>query len=71
MRIRLVYSISIFFILLFTFPPLLKADHDSIANISMGGRIKIDTVYNFDSVGGIRTSKADLAFTPDSIPILG
>jgi hypothetical protein len=70
MRIKFVYSVNIVFILVFTFSPLVKADHDSIVNIAMGGRLKIDTIYNYDSVGGRRTSKADLAFTPGSIPIL-
>jgi hypothetical protein len=45
------------------------ADHDSKINLSVSGRIKLDTLYNFDSVGGVRTSKSDLAFSPGSIPI--
>lgn len=69
MRARLVYSKKIIFILLFSLPSLVKADHDSRLNLSIGGRIKFDTVYNFDSVGGVRTSKADLAFSPGSIPV--
>ncbi len=69
-RIRYVCFTNII-ILLFTFPTVVWADHDSSANITIGGRIKFDTVYNFDSVGGTRTSKSDLAFSPGSIPISG
>ncbi|MBL1142647.1 MAG: hypothetical protein HND53_11505 [Proteobacteria bacterium] len=69
MHIRLINSVHIIFILLFSYPVSLKADHGSSMNLSIGGRIKFDTIYNFDSVGGARTSKADLAFSPDSIPV--
>ena len=45
------------------------ADHNVAPDLSLGGRIKFDTIYNFESVGGSKTSKSDLAFSPGSIPI--
>ncbi len=69
MRIRPVYTTGIFFILLLTFSQTLKADNASGVNLSIGGRLKIDAIYNNDSVGGTKTSKSDLAFSPGSIPV--
>jgi outer membrane DcaP-like protein len=69
MSISPVHSATIAFITLITFTPLLIADHGITPNLSIGGRVKLDTIYNFDSVGGVRTSKSDLAFSPGSIPI--
>lgn len=45
------------------------ADHNVAPDLSLGGRIKVDTIYNFESVGGSKTSKSDLAFSPGSIPV--
>ena len=58
-----------FFCLLFLFPLSSFAEHDSGPTLSIGGRIKLDTIFNNDSVGGNRTSKSDLAFSPGAIPI--
>ena len=56
-------------ILLLVFTPISHAEHGTGFNLSVGGRVKLDTIYNADSVGGVRTSKSDLAFSPGSIPI--
>ena len=48
---------------------VVSADHNVTPDLSLGGRIKFDTIYNFESVGGNKTSKSDLAFSPRSIPI--
>ncbi len=69
MRIRRVHIASCSISLLLFLSPPLKADHDSGLKLSVGGRVKVDAIYNADSVGGIRTSKSDLAFSPTSIPI--
>ncbi len=58
------YLISL--LLLISLP--LKAEHDSSLDLSIGGRVKIDAIYNANSVGGTRTSKSDLAFSPTGIP---
>lgn len=57
------------FVLLLVFASGASADHDSGINLSIGGRVKLDAIYNTDSVGGMRTSKSDLAFSPGSISI--
>jgi len=64
-----VYAASILLIPLIGFSPTLKADHGKAINVSFGGRLKIDTIYNANSVGGSSTSKSDLAFSPSSVPI--
>jgi DcaP outer membrane protein len=69
MRTRLVHIASSIISLLICVSPPLKAEHDSGLGLSIGGRIKIDAIYNADSVGGIRTSKSDLAFSPSAIPV--
>jgi outer membrane DcaP-like protein len=69
MCLRLATYTSCLFILNLAFTPVTKAEHGSTINLSIGGRVKLDTIYNLDSVGGIRTNKADLAFSPGSIPI--
>jgi hypothetical protein len=69
MQTRNLYPLTILLTLLNTYSSSLKADHDQTFDFSIGGRIKFDTIYNFDSVGGSRTSKADLALTPASIPL--
>jgi len=69
MRIRLVCITSILFVLLLAFSPILKADHTSGVKLSVGGRLKIDAIYNYESVGGTKTSKSDLAFSPGNIPV--
>lgn len=69
MRIRLVHIVcSILCLLLLVSPPS-KADHDPQVKLTFGGRAKIDAIYNANGVGGIRTSKSDLAFSPTSIPV--
>lgn len=55
--------------LLFAFTPVIHADHENGLDISFGGRIKVDTIYNSNSVSTSRKSKSDLAFTPRSIPL--
>ena len=40
-------------------------------DFSTGGRIKIDGIYNTQSVSGSSLSRNDLAFTPASIPVTG
>lgn len=45
------------------------AGHDNSIDIKFGGRIKLDTIYNSNSVSTSRKSKSDLAFTPRSIPL--
>lgn len=69
MCIRLADLTSCLFILLLIYTSIVKADHDPFIDLSIGGRIKLDTIYNTDSVGGIRTSKSDLAFSPGNIPV--
>lgn len=69
MRPRLTYPAGVSLILLLCCSPILKADHNPLIDLSIGGRVKIDTIYNADSVGGTRTSKSDLAFSASSIPI--
>jgi DcaP outer membrane protein len=69
MRIKLVHTTSIIIISLLSFSPILKADHNPIVELSIGGRLKIDAIYNDGSVGGTKTSKSDLAFSPGNIPI--
>lgn len=69
MRLRRTQCISVFIVLLFLFSETLKAEHESGLDLSIGGRVKIDAIYNANSVGGIRTSKSDLAFSPTGIPI--
>ncbi len=49
--------------------PTLHADHKGKFDITFGGRIKIDAIYNTNSVSRDGTSKADLAFTPQTIPL--
>lgn len=49
--------------------PAVHADHDNGIQIKFGGRIKVDTIYNNNSVSTSRKSKSDLAFTPRSIPL--
>lgn len=58
-----------FFYLLLLFPLSTYAEHDSGPSLSIGGRIKLDAIYNDNSIGGIRTSKSDLAFSPGAIPL--
>ena len=58
--------ILLFFV---SFTPLSYADHVFKPDLNIGGRIKLDAIYNTDSVGGTRTSKSDLAFSPGSIPL--
>jgi DcaP outer membrane protein len=69
MTIRLICLANILIVLLFCFSPSLKAEHDSVVDLSIGGRLKIDAIYNANSVGGVRTSKSDLAFSPTSISV--
>jgi len=69
MIIRQLYTSSILLVLLLIFSSSLKADHISGPQLSIGGRLKIDAIYNNDSLGGIRTSKSDLALSASSIPI--
>ena len=45
------------------------AEHVARPELSIGGRVKLDTLYNPDSLGGNRTSKADLTYAPPVIPI--
>ncbi len=49
--------------------PALYADHKSKFDITFGGRVKIDAIYNTNSVSRDGTSKADLAFIPQTIPL--
>lgn len=57
-------------IIVFLFPATgVKAEHQTQASISFGGRLKIDAIYNDESVSGAHLSKADLAFSPGSVPI--
>ncbi len=60
---------AIFFFTLFIYLPTVNADHTFKPSLSIGGRVKIDAIYNDNSVGGNRTSKSDLAFSPTSIPL--
>ena len=60
---------TIFFFLLLLYLPALKAEHVFNPSVSIGGRIKVDAIYNDNSVGGIRTNKSDLALSPTSIPL--
>ena len=69
MRTRPVHIASSIISLLLFVSPSLMADHDPGLKLSIGGRIKIDAIYNANSVGGIRTSKSDLAFSPTAIPV--
>lgn len=55
-------------LLIYVSPPL-KAEHESGLDLSFGGRVKVDAIYNANSVGGRRTSKSDLAFSPTGILI--
>lgn len=48
--------------------PILHAEHDRSIQVRVGGRIKVDTIYNSNTVSTSRKSKSDLAFTPRSIP---
>ena len=63
------YTSNILLVLLLIFSGTLKADHISGPQLSIGGRIKIDVIYNRDSVGGTRTNKSDLAFSASSISV--
>jgi outer membrane DcaP-like protein len=69
MRIRRAHTASCFISLLLFVSPPLKAEHGSRLDLSIGGRVKVDAIYNANSLGGIRTSKSDLAFSPTSIPV--
>jgi len=69
MRLSRTQCISVFIVLLFCFSETLKAEHESGLDLTFGGRVKIDAIYNNNSVGGIRTNKSDLAFSPTSIPV--
>ncbi len=69
MNINPLFTRSIFIIALLLIPPAVIAEHTNPIHLSLGGRLKIDGIYNTDSVGGIRTSKSDLAFSPGSIPV--
>lgn len=69
MRTWLAHIASCFISLLLFISLPLKAEHDSRLDLSIGGRVKIDAIYNTNSVGGIRTSKSDLAFSPTSVPV--
>ncbi len=39
--------------------------------VQIGGRIKLDTIVNSVSAGGASSNKADLAFVPGAIPVVG
>lgn len=67
MRTRRAHIASCFISLLLCVSPPLKADHESRLDLSIGGRIKIDAIFNTNSVGGSRTSKSDLAFSPTGV----
>jgi len=69
MRPRQAHIASSFLGLLLFISPSLKAEHISRLDLSIGGRVKIDTIYNANSVGGTRTSKSDLAFSPTGIRV--
>ncbi len=56
-------------ILLMLFALSVSAEHVAKPELSLGGRIKLDSLYNSDSLGGNRTSKADLTYAPAAIPI--
>ncbi len=40
-------------------------------DFSVGGRVKIDAIYNDESTGGSKTNRSDLVFSPGSIPVPG
>ena len=69
MRKRRAHIASCFISLLLYVSLPLKAEHEPSLDLSFGGRVKIDAIYNGNSVGGIRTSKSDLAFSPTGIPV--
>lgn len=69
MDIKQIYTANIFIVALFLVSLTVKAEHAHSINLSLGGRLKVDGIYNADSIGGIRTSKSDLAFSPASIPV--
>ncbi len=67
MRTRRTHILSCLISLLLYVSPPLKAEHGPGLDLSFGGRVKIDAIYNANSVGGARTSKSDLAFSPTGI----
>lgn len=69
MRTRSTHIVSCLISLLLYVSPPLKAEHGSGLDLSIGGRVKVDAIYNANSVGGISTSKSDLAFSPTGILI--
>ncbi len=69
MNIKSIYTKNIFIIVLFLISLTVEAEHAGPMDLTLGGRLKVDAIYNADGVGGIRTSKSDLAFSPGSIPI--
>jgi hypothetical protein len=47
-------------------------DPDTFAKrIEIGGRVKLDTIYNSQSAGPDSSNKADVAFDPSAIPVSG
>ena len=69
MCIRMGYAKNFIIILFICISPITKAEHDPTWNLSIGGRLKVDAIYNANSVSTNRTSKSDLAFSPTSIPV--
>lgn len=51
------------------FQPVAAGDNAGTFSVTFGGRVKLDTIYNDESVGGRNTQKSDLAFSPASIPL--
>ncbi|HSR63831.1 MAG TPA: DcaP family trimeric outer membrane transporter [Gammaproteobacteria bacterium] len=49
--------------------PVAAGDNAGTFSVTFGGRVKLDTIYNDESVGGRNTQKSDLAFSPASIPL--
>ena len=61
---------SCVFILFVLCPMTLAAENIfNPLDFSVGGRIKVDAIYNFNSVSGSNTSRADLSFSPPAIQI--
>ena len=63
--------IVVLFLLLEGYSTPAGADIATNVDFSIGGRVKIDAIYNTDTVGRGVTSKSDLAFSPASIPVTG